>query len=315
MFLKSILLINLIHLITCWPTFQFYSKSNPNNHVVISPQNLTSFGFSHNKETKFLVHGFGDNGKVTRLLKAKDQYLIGFDYNVIVVDWEKGAAAPNYFAASSNVVITGQKIADFIRDSNIDVSKVHCIGHSLGAHVCGFAGKSRKLKRISGLDPAGPFFGGKPSNERLDKSDADFVDNIHTDSWYGIQEAIGHQDFYPNGGSSQYGCNPLDGIWGKRSFDDFADIHKISVRLDPRLDPIDLVACNHMRVPLYFAESINSNCRFRSTPCANYDDFKAGRCSCNSSLGCAPMGHHANPIFPNGKYYLDTNRSDPYCIQ
>lgn len=68
-----------------------------------------------------------------------------------------------------------------------------------------------------------------------------FVDNIHTDYLYGIQEAIGHQDFYPNGGSFQSGCSPLDGIWGKRSFDDFANIFKISVRLDPRFDPSKII--------------------------------------------------------------------------
>ncbi|CAF0968787.1 unnamed protein product [Brachionus calyciflorus] len=294
---------------------KIYFSSASSRIAVILMVFIRKLGFSYNKETKLLVHGFGDNGQITRLLKVKDQYLIGFDYNIIVVDWEKGASGPNYLAASSNVVITGQKMADFIRESNINASTVHCIGHSLGAHVCGFAGKSIKLNRISGLDPAGPFFSGKPRNERLDKSDADFVDNIHTDYWYGIQEAIGHQDFYPNGGSFQSGCGPLDGLWGRRSFDDFANILKISVRLDLTFDPIDLVACNHMRVPLYFAESINSDCRFSSTPCANYDDFKAGRCSCSSSLGCAPMGDHANPNFPNGKYFLDTNRIDQYCIQ
>jgi hypothetical protein len=32
-----------------------------------------------------------------------------------------------------------------------------------------------------------------------------FVDNIHVDSFFGIQENIGHQDFYPSGGKSQPG--------------------------------------------------------------------------------------------------------------
>lgn len=35
---------------------------------------------------------------------------------------------------------------------------------------------------ISGLDPAGPKFSGKPSNCRLDYTDAKFVDVIHSDS-------------------------------------------------------------------------------------------------------------------------------------
>ena len=38
-----------------------------------------------------------------------------------------------------------------------------------------------------------------PSTDRLDKSDADFVDIIHTTSFIGIETAIGHQNFYPDG--------------------------------------------------------------------------------------------------------------------
>ncbi|RNA11918.1 pancreatic triacylglycerol lipase-like [Brachionus plicatilis] len=307
MILKIISLISLINVTLCWPTFQYFSKKNPSDYLALHSQNLTLSGFIHSEETKFLVHGFGDNGRITRLLKIKDQLISRFNYNVILVDWEEGAAAPNYFAASENVQVIGQKIADFIRESNIDASKVHCIGHSLGAHACGFAGKSKKLRRITGLDPAGPFFKGKNSTERLDKSDADFVDNIHTDGLYGIQDAIGHQDFYPNGGGFQFGCNPLDYIIGKR----YAEAKEtISVRFFPRLDPIDLVACSHMRVPLYYAESVNSNCGFRSTPCDNY-----GMCACDSTLGCAPMGHYASRNYPNGKYYLYTNLAEPYCLQ
>ena len=40
----------------------------------------------------------------------------------------------------------------------------HCVGHSLGSHTCGFAGKNMRAKlglrmsRISALDPAGPLF-------------------------------------------------------------------------------------------------------------------------------------------------------------
>ena len=82
----------------------------------------------------------------------------------------------------------------------------HCVGFSLGAQVCGFLGEHFKLKgknhhrleRISGIDPAGPFFyedntllGNFPipyipddfSLARLDKSDAKFVDVYHSDGF------------------------------------------------------------------------------------------------------------------------------------
>lgn len=66
---------------------------------------------------------------------------------------------------------------------------------------------------LSGLDPAGPliyqFF---PPNQRLDPTDADFVDVINTDTTiFGFSKSIGHANFYPNGGKRiQPGCQYLE---------------------------------------------------------------------------------------------------------
>lgn len=50
-----------------------------------------------------------------------------------------------------------------------------------------------------------------PSNCRLEKSDAQFVDIIHTSGGiYGYRMSHGHADFYPNGGRPpQPGCEGL----------------------------------------------------------------------------------------------------------
>jgi hypothetical protein len=65
------------------------------------------------------------------------------------------------------------------------------------------------------LDPAGPLFEGYDTSVRLDKSDANYVDVIHSNGeaiyvgGFGIAEPIGHVDFYPNGGRAQRGCSNI----------------------------------------------------------------------------------------------------------
>ena len=66
------------------------------------------------------------------------------------------------------------------------------------------------------LDAASPQFENEHIDVRLDRSDAQFVDVIHTDSktfvvrGYGIKKPIGHIDFYPNGGYEQKNCRKRD---------------------------------------------------------------------------------------------------------
>ena len=73
----------------------------------------------------------------------------------------------------------------------------------------------RTIHMCSGLDPAGPLFEGYDPRVRLDKSDAEYVDVIHSNGeslivgGFGVWEPIGHVDFYPNGGRAQSGCQHL----------------------------------------------------------------------------------------------------------
>lgn len=58
-----------------------------------------------------------------------------------------------------------------------------------------------------GLDPALPLFATLNDQWKLDPSDAEFVDVIHTGAGYfGKIEATGHVDFYVNGGYIQPAC-------------------------------------------------------------------------------------------------------------
>ena len=78
--------------------------------------------------------------------------------NVISVDWGNGAGFP-YSQAAANTRLVGAEVAQVIQllkdRKGVSVSNVHVIGHSLGAHVTGYAGaRTPGLGRITGkLNP------------------------------------------------------------------------------------------------------------------------------------------------------------------
>ena len=101
---------------------------------------------------------------------------------------------------------------------------IHCIGHSLGAHVCGFLGQAVKedtkydkpiLERITGMDPAGPYFfhnfvddfPNGQDGQRLDPTDASHVDIIHTDQLLGSMTIMGETDFYAGASPYSFGTS------------------------------------------------------------------------------------------------------------
>lgn len=90
----------------------------------------------------------------------------------------------------------------------IGIKDIHLIAYSLGGHVASYIAKSLvpyKLARITALDPA-PMFMPLPSiDEKLDPSDAEFVDAYYT-SALSMGENRGHVGFYFNGGVIQPGC-------------------------------------------------------------------------------------------------------------
>ena len=181
----------------------------------------------------FIIHGFFEYYRETWVQKMMKELFNRHEsglINVYAVDWAAGEYTNffsniQYFPIVKNMPKTAfelQKLTVSLLDlnymqENFNTVRLHCIGHSLGAHICGFLGKGFiqskgvKLRRITGLDPAGPEFNSKSDEKKLFKSDAHFVDIIHTNKGkflpkLGIDEQIGHADFYVNGGSQQPDC-------------------------------------------------------------------------------------------------------------
>lgn len=67
-------------------------------------------------------------------------YLNRKDYNVFTVDWEPLTFFPCYLSSLSNTRLVAQCTAQFyahLTYSGASAYDIHCVGHSLGAHICG----------------------------------------------------------------------------------------------------------------------------------------------------------------------------------
>ncbi|XP_063289826.1 pancreatic triacylglycerol lipase-like [Pelobates fuscus] len=294
--------------------FLMFTKQNPTSFQEVSainPSTISSSNFRTNRKSRFIIHGFIDKGEEGWLTDMCKAMLSVEDVNCFCVDWS-GGSRTLYTQASNNIRVVGAEVAYFIDilSSNFGYSpsNVHVIGHSLGAQAAGEVGKRRRgIARITGLDPAEPYFQGTPAEVRLDPSDGLFVDVIHTDAapiipnlGLGMSQLAGHLDFFPNGGEEMPGCAKnalsqivdLDGLWqGTRDF----------------------VACNHLRSYKYYTESITNRDGFVGFPTSSYSSLNSGGGFPCPSNGCPLMGHYADSYSgvtsSSQKFYLKTGDS------
>ncbi|XP_044017708.1 pancreatic lipase-related protein 2-like isoform X2 [Aphidius gifuensis] len=275
--------------------------------------------FNSSKSLKIIIHGFKGSGS-NGALNGVNSLLDLEDANVIILDWTKGAGT-SYQAAVANTELVGRQLSLILLDAiNMGTSpnKIHIIGFSLGAHVAGCASEVLKKKnlllgRITGLDPASPFFRHhilREKSRKLDSSDAEFVDVIHTDGseiftdGFGLLRPIGHVDFFPNGGREQPGCTDVKNsvVYG----------HFHEDVLDNK------IACSHSRSWELFVESLKSQfgkCKFTAWSCnQGVADFFDGNCfpHVDDNKPSQEMGISASRG-SRGIYYLATTHQSPYC--
>lgn len=276
------------------PIFNLYTRRNRDSPQRVYRNSIPSL-YNGGKRTVFLVHGFNNDQNVNWILDMKNAFLTREDVNVIVTGWGGGAITINYPWAASNTRVVGTEIGvtaeNLVRNGGSSPSRIWCIGHSLGGHTCGHAGKKMKFGRITGLDPAGPLFENYPNEAGLNPSRANFVDIIHTAGKdgdimdFGTLKALGHADFYPNDGGYQPGCF-------------------LKSKNTPR------IACSHGRAHRYFTESVLTSCRFRAKQkCSDNWNIPG---SCTSCSNCATMGYDASPS-QTGYFNLKTNSNAPFC--
>ncbi|EDW07103.1 vitellogenin-3 [Drosophila mojavensis] len=170
----------------------------------------------------------------------------------------------------------------------VSVEKIHLIGHSLGAHIVGSAGRylqqmtGKTLTRITGLDPAKPCFNEGEVLSGLQRGDAKFIDVIHSNPGVlGKRDPMGDVDFYPGG-------------------------------LDPLPVGCISVTCAHARAWEYYEESVypGNERNFLATRCSSLRRLRDDLCTGEQY----PMGY-AVPHNIKGNYFLEVNSIKPYGKQ
>uniref|UniRef100_A0A6P7F354 Lipase member H-like isoform X2 n=1 Tax=Diabrotica virgifera virgifera TaxID=50390 RepID=A0A6P7F354_DIAVI len=258
-------------------------------HLNISDKGeITRSDFSKDKDTVFYIHGWLDNNSSETLISIKNAYLSKYDVNMLVVDWSTFADSVIYNVAYDNVEpignVLGHSIEHLVQNTGQDLSRMIIVGHSLGAHVAGVAGRilNGQLDHIMGLDPAGPLFTTENTRNRLMPGSAQFVHVIHTcGGLIGYLNSLGDADYYPNGGrNNQPGCET--DLFGK---------------------------CAHLLSIKFYIESILTG-NFKARKCGSYDDFTKGKCN-DSPISY--MGQYKVDKGAQGSYFLQTNSKSPYA--
>ncbi|XP_050540529.1 uncharacterized protein LOC126905129 [Daktulosphaira vitifoliae] len=309
-----------------------YTRNQPGRYnVSIWPEiSLEGSDFDSKRPyTVFITHGYIHNGNESWLSDLKDAYLKQRDANVFLVDWGKGSFNLNYLQVASNTRIVGAELARFgkylAKQQELDPSKIHLMGHSLGAHITSYFAKNFPgVGRITGFDPAQPGFEGCPKEVRLDKSDAELVDVIHTSSrpfipflGFGFIEPIGHLDVYMNGGAFQPGCvaPPFEQVKIKN----IADLAVV-----PLLVLGEWIACSHGRSFLYYTEAVLSNeqCTvwghrinlitgiLETITTGHLHVSALKNCSLDD---CIPLGLEVDEYPARGIFSASTNMFTPFC--
>ncbi|EDS44107.1 vitellogenin [Culex quinquefasciatus] len=244
--------------------------------------------FNDSHDTVILVTGWTSNinGSNKAIDTIYNAYRARGGYNFVVID-TSDYVDTLYTWSAFNTNDLGVELANGLKEliKYLPVEKIHLIGHSLGAHIVGAAGRrfqdltGQMIPRITGLDPANPCFNEGEALSGICRGDAEFVDIIHSNAKVlGKRDPIGDVDFYPNGVVSvQPGC----------------------------LNP----ACSHARAWELYAETVypGQENNMLAVKCNSVLSLDTGACPGKS----IPLGF-ACPKTAKGNYFLKTSDQTPF---
>lgn len=310
------------------PSFSLIKPSREiRMNATISIDAIQAAGFEPNKKTVVIIHGFTQSYPETVWLRKtralfETNAFVGRQ-NLIIMDYGR-ASHQSYAQVAAMASGMGSFLANFLMklfQLGADPMSIHLIGHSLGAHIAGFAGKKLRPKvgRITALDAAGPCFGkilSNPPMDRLGPEDAFEVDAYHyDDDFLGLPGQHGQFDIYVNGGASQPGCS-----------DNMNTMFQALITMVFRRKKV--LSESHTRsTEVATVRLTQLSCQQVAYECRDYQAFQMGECAkCDDANGqCFLMGFDYQyaeigeiPLRtsrPGKKLYISTGHQEPYCLQ
>ncbi|XP_043591013.1 pancreatic triacylglycerol lipase-like [Bombus pyrosoma] len=198
-------------------TFTLYTRENPIGELLVlnDINSVQASKWNPKRKTAIITHGWLNSGLTPSCTLIRDAIVKVRDWNIIVVDWSKISSNLIYSIVAKSVPYVALRVASFVNflqtEAGLQTSNLRIIGHSFGAQIAGLSaqeiGKSSRVAEIVALDPARVMFEDKPLDQRVDVSDAENVQIIHTCvGQFGYSLPIGTSDFYANDGRHQPGC-------------------------------------------------------------------------------------------------------------
>lgn len=175
----------------------------------------------------------------------------------------------------------------------LNPKRLEIVGLSLGAQTASFIAKNfqklsgTNVSRLTGLDPAGPCFRDLGPKDRIDKSDADFVDIVSTNiDGYGMAAPVGHITYYVNGGENQ----PGQLFW-----------------------PYCETLCSHVRSHTLWLTALSHPNSFIAIQCDSVQQARNRDCYDRKPLVTNLFGLKADKS-KKGIFYLSTSNGYPYFL-
>ncbi|XP_046968948.1 lipase member H-like isoform X1 [Vanessa cardui] len=246
------------------------------------------------KNTMLYVGGFLDS-PIFPLASIMGAAYENSGYNVLLLDTNTFTTV-EYPRAARFMRPVGMHTAKMLADltaQGLDPKKLEIVGLSLGAQTASFIAKNYRIltgmnvSRITALDPAGPCFRNLGPEDRLDKSDADFVEAINTNiDEFGMAAPVGHVNFYVNGGENQ----PGELFW-----------------------MLCTSFCSHVRAHTIWTIALRYRDAFVAIQCDSVQQARNKKCFDRRPVVTNVLGLNVNKT-NEGIFYLATTNTPPYFL-